>query len=43
MLAMQAMHQSECADNTVPFTVNSPAGKYTVGEATQILKGGCPA
>jgi hypothetical protein len=42
MLAMQAMHQSECADNTVSFTVNSPEGKYTVGEATQILKAWLP-
>ncbi|MER7476961.1 hypothetical protein ABTX60_04770 [Streptomyces sp. NPDC126510] len=42
MLAMQAMHQTGDADNAVSFTVNSPDGKYPVGEAAQIIKAWLP-
>ncbi|MER6625355.1 hypothetical protein [Streptomyces sp. NPDC000931] len=37
MLAVQAMHQSEHADNAVSFTVNFPKGKYDLDEAAGII------
>jgi adenosylcobalamin-dependent ribonucleoside-triphosphate reductase len=42
MLAMQAMFQTEYADNAVSFTANFPEGKYTVEEAAQIIAGWLP-
>ncbi|QJD50695.1 ribonucleotide reductase [Streptomyces phage Issmi] len=42
MLAMQAMFQTEYADNAVSFTANFPEGKYTLDEAARIIAGWLP-
>ncbi|WJN62590.1 ribonucleotide reductase [Streptomyces phage phiScoe1] len=42
MLAMQAMFQTEYADNAVSFTANFPEGKYEVDEAAAIIQSWLP-